>query len=432
MNLMRLNKLRKISLIIAGMLIAGGIFAQSGIDSPYSRFGVGNLEPAGSNPRMRAMGGIGNAIGSNRFINPSNAASYASFDTLSFLFNVGISFSNVNYRTTVQSESGYYTNIAYFSAGFPILKWWKSAVGLQPYSHMSYDVRVKSLSDNNLSYVRSYSGEGGLNQLYFGNAFSIHKNFALGANASYVFGRNVTSSMLYFPDSAYIANTKVDDRMLVSDFMFDLGLFYTLRFSDNLGMHLGLTYAPDIDLGVGRERLVVSQFGGFDNQQPRILDTIFYAKKQKGTMTIPARYGFGMVMEKQNSWLVGLDFDWQNWEEFRIMDVGDSTNNTWKISFGGEYTPTHTSISGYWKRVTYRMGANYRQTYLSINGQDIDEFGISFGVSLPMPRSLTSIDLSLEVGRRGTTANHLIRETFATLTAGVTIYERWFMKRKYN
>lgn len=78
------------------------------------------------------------------------------------------------------------------------------------------------------------------------------------------------------------------------------------------------------------------------------------------------------------------------------------------------------------------MGAQYNQTYLQLNGHQITDFGISFGVSLPMPRSLTTLDLSLEVGRRGTMADNLIRETYANLTVGIAIYERWFVKRKYN
>jgi hypothetical protein len=78
------------------------------------------------------------------------------------------------------------------------------------------------------------------------------------------------------------------------------------------------------------------------------------------------------------------------------------------------------------------MGARYNQTYLNLYGQSINEFGISFGLGLPLPRSLTTIDLSLEVGRGGTTAKNLIQETFVNFTVGVSIYERWFVKRRYN
>lgn len=427
------DKLRKITLFIGALLLTVGLWAQSGMDSPYSRFGVGNLASRTTNPRLQAMGGIGNAIGSNRFVNPSNPASYASFDSLSFLFNVGINTGSVNYRTTTQNETGNYANLAYFSAGFPVTKWWSSAVGLMPYSRISYNVNVEGTTDQGLRYVRSYLGRGGLSQLYFGNAFRLHKNLSLGVNVNYIFGRNTTSSLLYFPDSTYIANTKVDSRVLANDFIFDYGLLYTARLKNDLALHMGLVVGQQVNLNIKREYLVVSQFGGItDDDITYVLDTIFYDQKQKGNLLLPPKAGFGLALEKPNSWLAGLDFNWQNWEDYRILGASDSLINQWNVALGGQYTPNHTSISGYWKRVTYRVGASYNQTYLKVNGQAVNEFGITFGVGLPMPRSLTTVDLSLEVGRRGTTANNLIRETFVNFTAGIAIYERWFVKRRYN
>lgn len=414
------------------MFLGLGLLAQSGMDSPYSRFGVGNLASRTTNPRLQAMGGIGNAIGSNRFVNPANPASYAAFDSLSFLFNVGINVGSVNYSTTTQNESGNYASLSYFSTGFPVTKWWSSSIGLMPYSRISYDVNVEGTTEQGLRHIRSYMGRGGLSQLYFGNAFSLHKNLSLGVNVNYIFGRNTTSSLLHFPDSSNIANTRVDSRILASDFTIDYGLLYTAHLKNDLALHLGATFGQKINLNIKREYLVVSQFGGVGETIAYVMDTIAYDERQKGNLLLPPKAGFGIALEKPNSWLAGVDFNWQNWEDYRILGVNDSLINSWNVAFGGQFTPSHTSISGYWKRVTYRLGAKYHQTYLNINGQDVNEFGITFGVGLPMPRSLTTIDLSLEVGRRGTTANNLIRETFVNFTAGIAIYERWFVKRRYN
>jgi hypothetical protein len=427
-----LGKLTKILLLLLIGMSLGGAVAQNSIDSPYSRFGLGMLESNSVNVQLRAMGGIGNAIGSQRIVNSANPATYAAFDSLSFLFDAGLSLSTVGYRTTTQTESGNYANLAYFAAGFPVTAWWKSAVGLQPFSHISYEVNAKSTTNEGLDYIRSYSGEGGLNKLYFGNAFALVKNVSIGVNASYVFGRNTTSSLVYFTDSLSMANTKVDSRMMVSDFIIDYGALYSLRFQNDMALHFGLIYSHSTNLAVKGEQLVVSRFGGIGDNIPQLIDTIFYDKKQKETIQLPPKVGFGLSLEKPDSWLVGLDFNWQNWEAYPMPTSVDSLGKSWNLSVGGQFTPSHTSISGYWKRVTYRMGAQYNQTYLQLNGHQITDFGISFGVSLPMPRSLTTLDLSLEVGRRGTMADNLIRETYANLTVGIAIYERWFVKRKYN
>jgi hypothetical protein len=40
--------------------------------------------------------------------------------------------------------------------------------------------------------------------------------------------------------------------------------------------------------------------------------------------------------------------------------------------------------------------------------------------------------MALEVGQYGTREGWLIQEQYAKLSVGVSVFERWFMKRKYN
>lgn len=424
--------MKKFILIFTALIFGSSIFAQTGIDSPYSRFGIGNLTPKSVNARQQAMGGIGNAIGSGRFVNPSNPASYARIDSLSFLFNAGLNTAGVSYRTTTKTETGNYAQLSYLSVGFPVLPWWKMGIGLLPYSNMAFKVVIPNKTSQNVKYNKSYEGDGGLNQLYFGNAFEITKNLSFGVNAAYVFGRNTTASLLYFPDSSFMASTRVENRVFASDFIFDYGLLYTQKINEQMDLHMGLVFGQQVNLNVKQEYLVQSQFGGIDGGVAYVLDTIYYAPIKKGKLLLPPKAGLGLALEKRNNWLVGADFNWQNWEKFKAFEANDSLINSWNIAVGGQVTPKHTAVSGYWKRVTYRAGGHYNQTYLKVNGMPVNEFGISFGVGLPLPRTLTTIDLSLEIGQRGTTANNLVRESFVNFTAGVSIYERWFIKRRYN
>jgi len=408
------------------------LFAQTGVDSPYSRFGIGNLETRAPNARLQAMGGIGNAIGAPRFVNPVNPASYDRFDSLSFLFNVGFNASAVTYVTTKQTENGNGVGINYFSAGFPVLKWWRMAVGLLPTSNIAYNVVVPGVSPQGIAVNKSYEGSGGLNTLYFGNSFRLANQFSVGVNLNYNFGRTITSSFLYFPDSVNMATTKVENTSLINDISFNYGLLYTAPINSNNFLHFGLTYSQQMKLGATREYLIKSQFGGLQGNVATVVDTILYRPKENGVLVMPQKAGIGLAYEKKEKLLIGFDFNWQNWEKFEFFNQRDSLNNSWNMAAGAQYIPNYSSISGYWKRVTYRAGARYGQTYLKINGEPINEFGISFGIGLPLPRSLTTVDLSLEAGRRGTTAKNLIRESFVNFTVGVSIYERWFVKTKYN
>lgn len=429
---MRLDKLRKITLLFSVFLSVISASAQTGIDSPYSRFGIGNISSSSPNARQQAMGGIGNALTTSRFVNPSNPATYSGFDSLSFLFNAGFSASAVTYTTTKQTEKGNSAGLAYFSTGFPIMSWWRMAIGLTPASRIGFNVIVPGVSEQNIAYNKSYEGNGGLNRLYFGNSFRISKNLSAGINVNYLFGKSTTSSFLYFPDSGYMATTKVESRLLANDISVDYGLLYTLKLTDQERLHLGATFGQKMNLGVTREYLIQSQFGGLNGSIEQALDTILYNPSQKGTLVLPPKAGLGLVYEKSNQWLAGIDFNWQNWEKYQLFNQSDSLINSWNIAAGGQFTPNNTSISGYWKRVTYRAGARYNQTYLKINGKPINEFGISFGMGLPLPRSLTTVDLSIELGQRGTMNENLIRETFVNFTLGISIYERWFVKSRYN
>jgi long-subunit fatty acid transport protein len=429
---MNIKRLSRFFFVASLILMGSGLLAQIGVDSPYSRFGIGQIENNNTIARFKAMGGVSVAMSGNRFINPSNPASYAAFDSLSFLFNAGLNASSVTYRTTTQTEQGSHATLSYITLGFPVTRWWRSSTGLLPYSQVGYSIQVPFENEQTGRYNKVFEGDGGLNQLYFGNAFKLHKDFSVGVNLSYIFGRSTNSLLIYSPDSNYFANTKVENRLQANDFVVDYGLLYRKNLGNKMSLQLGLTYNQQVNLGVKREYLVRSIFGGVNGGVEYVLDTIDYRPAEKGQISLPAGAGFGFMLEKQNRWLVAMDINWRNWENFKAFGKSDSLVNSMNIALGGQFTPNHTSISGYWKRVSYRMGARYEQTYLQLFGKQINEFGISFGLGLPLPRTLTTIDISAEVGRRGTTEKNLIQETFVNLTVGVSIYERWFEKRRYN
>jgi hypothetical protein len=426
------SKLKKILIVVIVLLAFQNLSAQTGISSPYSRFGIGHLERKSVNARLLGMGGIANAVSSNRFVNPANPATYSGFDSLSFLFDAGFNMNRVVFKSATKSEMGTNATLSYFSLGFPVVKWWHSAIGVLPYSQVGYNVVIPFEDEQIGKYNKAFEGEGGLNQAFIGNALTLGKHFSVGANITYVFGNNSSSSLVYFPDSSLYANTKAVSKTLANDFIFDYGVLYKKAFSDNYSLNLGLVYNQKINLNVKRDFMLKSMFGGVDGEVEYVLDTISYTPSENGVIVLPHKLGLGAVFEKKNSWLIGFDANWQNWKNFSAFGVNDSLINAWNVAFGGEYTPNFTSISGYWKRVTYRAGFRYDQTYLKINGQPINEYAFSVGMGLPLPRTMTTVDLSVELGRTGTTSHDLIQENFVNFTVGVSLYERWFVKRKYD
>jgi hypothetical protein len=146
---------------------------------------------------------------------------------------------------------------------------------------------------------------------------------------------------------------------------------------------------------------------------------------------------FGAGIGNPKSWFVGAEYTLQNTSSFSnpIFNNEISTfENASEIAIGGFYIPDYDAFSGYFKRVVYRAGVNFANTGLVVKNESIKEFGISFGLGLPIGnRSLFSnANLGLEIGRRGTTNNNLVQENFVNFNLSLSLNSRWFRQRKYN
>jgi len=402
------------------------------INSPYSRFGLGQLHGENVNTSLMGMGGISIAVADPTMINPGNAASYAVYDSTSFIFEIGVNANLTNSKTVLQSESSSYFSLNYIMFGFPVTKWWKSSLGMLPYSQIGYDVKIYIPVEGFSSVINSIEGDGGLNQFYWGNAFKIGENLRLGFDAAFLFGQGSRSSLIYFPDSLNIFGTKTIAHTRGGDFIFDYGVQYDIKIKSDKLLTLGLIYSNNWNLKAKRESLSYTLTGGFGEIVETLQDTIAYSPEENGTIVIPQRFGGGFTLQETGRWLIGADFEWQNWKKFTSFGATDSLNNSWRIAVGGQFTPEHSSISSLAKRMTYRLGFRYYDSFLSIFDTPINEFGISFGFSFPMKKTKTAIDLGVEIGRRGTTANNLIQESFMNISLGFSIHEHWFHKRKYQ
>lgn len=406
--------------------------AQTGINSPYSRYGLGQLYNENLNTVSVSMGGLGIALHDPTTLNPLNPASYGSMDSSAFLFEVGVNANITNLKTNTLKESGYDATLSYIYAGFPITRWWRSGIGILPFSKVGYNVEVTVEVPNFSNVINSFQGDGGINRVFWGNGFNITKNLRIGADVTYLFGQSSRSSIIYFPDSVFILGTKVENSIRVSDFIIDYGIQYDFKINEKTNVTIGLIYANKFNLSAKKNYLSTTISGGYSDLIEETKDTIEYRPEEKGTVVIPERYGIGFAVSRDNRWLAGIDFEYQKWDQFEAFGVVDSLTNAWRLSAGGQFTPKHSTISSLFKRMTYRLGVKYNQSYLRFYNNAIKNFGISFGLGFPLKNSKTGIDLGFEIGRRGTTDNNLIQENYINVSLGVSIQENWFQKRKYR
>jgi hypothetical protein len=115
-----------------------------------------------------------------------------------------------------------------------------------------------------------------------------------------------------------------------------------------------------------------------------------------------------------------------------ILGNNDSLANSKSYSGGFEYTPNADALRGYFNHVSYRLGGYYSDTYLRIRGEQLKDYGITFGVGLPFRGSKTAINLGVVIGQRGKLGNNLIKENYGVINLGITLQDYWFHKRQID
>lgn len=425
------NKLQKSLLLVVMIFMATtGVFAQNEISSPYSRFGLGSMNTKKSNTALQGMGGLANALDGKRMLNNSNPAAYAEVDSLTFLLDAGFYMRYSTFRTANNTEKGSDASFDYFDIGFGITKWWKTGLGLTPQS--SRDYISTSSYDWMYPYTVDYEGYGGLNKIYWANGFKVLKNLSLGVRMDYLWGNITDQTTLYFPHHSQFLNERSTNRLRVSEVVFTLGLIYKHDFKNDYQLSVGLTYGIPAKWKGHRDIFIRTMFKGYGVNNESPYDTIAYSTYQRVNIDYPQSFGAGVALKKGDRWLIGIDFNWGNWEQFRMNGISDSLQNCWTIVVGGSYTPESTSVSNYMKKITYRAGFHYDQSVFNIYGESINKYGVTFGFGMPVLRSQTILNFAFEFGKMGTTQKNLIEDTYFNISFGVSIHDRWFVKRRYK
>jgi hypothetical protein len=335
-------------------------------------------------------------------------------------------------KTVDQSQKTRFGSLSNLYFGFPVIKWWRASMGIMPYSQVGYEMQGSQVVDNIGKLVSDYNGYGGLNKAYFGSGFSPVKNLYLGVNMAYLFGNIVKERALTFPDSANYINTMVRSTARLSKVNFDFGLIYRKDLKEGRFFQVGLTYNPKQSVDGSSQKIAYSYVWDYTKDLEVVNDTVSYASGTKGIVILPSAYGAGLMIGNSNRWFATADVNWQKWSEFRYLDNNPGLRDNLRVSLGGQFRPAAVDMGKYYNRINYRAGFRFEQSYLEISQTRINDYGISLGVGLPMKKSRSTLNIAVELGQQGTTANNLIKENYMRLTIGTSLQERWFLKRKFN
>ncbi|AUC82451.1 hypothetical protein [Lacinutrix sp. Bg11-31] len=421
-------------------------YAQETTASPYSFYGIGTLKFKGS-VENASMGGL-SIYKDSIHVNFRNPATYGGSNIETFnnesrpvKFTVGGSHTSTKLKTNSSEDRVKSSTFDYLALSIPLGKL-GVGFGLLPYTAVGYRLETSNAAGN---VDTRFRGEGGLNKAFLSFGYQITDGLSAGIDANYNFG-NIQNSTIEFnynnENEPLQTQSREENRSDLSGLNINIGLHYQKMITDKLELQSALTYSPSSDINSNNERsfsnITINSSTGAEFVVTTIDADLAANGLNKTSVKLPSRLSFGAGIGAPRKWFAGVEYTTQNASEFSntlYTNTGTTFVDASTLSMGGFYIPKYNSFTSYWSRVVYRAGLRFENTGLQVQNESIKEFGISFGVGLPVGTNknpFSNANLGFEIGKRGTTNANLIQENFLKFKLSLSLNDRWFEKRKYN
>jgi hypothetical protein len=425
--------------VVSGSMLLS-LAGLSQVNSPYSRFGIGDLYGS-RNAVSKGMGGLATAYRDIQSVNFVNPASYSNIGFVTFDVGMEGEFRTLNNQAKTERFESSNLIFNYAALGVPLMKnkkektVWGMAFGLRPYSRIRYDI-VSSGREAGIDSIQTeYKGNGGLYNAFLGTGFRIG-NLSLGINGGFIFGQKELSTYRsLINDSVFYYTAAFNQTTSINKFALDAGLQYDIKVSKQSVIRIGATGFLGGDATATRDRssqtVFFNQFGGADS-----IDVVA-RDKTSGTYTLPTGYSVSLAFEKLNNLFIGAEYETSKWSDLSAFGQSFALGDITMLRFGGHWIPNAYEGRNYFKQVIYRAGMFTGKDYVVVDGKQLPVFGVSFGAGLPIKRynaysnQFNTLNISFEYGRRGGTENPYFEKYFR-LNFGMSLSDIWFIKRQYD
>ena len=410
---------------------ATGAWAQGGTKSPYSQFGVGVLADQ-SQSMGRGMNGVGYGLRFGNQVNTLNPASYSSVDSLTMLFDMGLSGQITSFEEGNVRRNAKMASFEYVVGSFRAWKNVGVSFGVLPFSNVGYDYSSTITDRTTGTLTESFTGEGGLHQVFLGVGWRLLKPLSIGVNASYLWG-DISRTVQPSVSSASNTLTKTYSTT-VNSYKLDFGVQWEQRIRRSDVLTIGAVFGLGHNLKNKAEMTVLGR-----NTLSNKNDTTVFGVKDANVL--PMSYGAGLSYRLDGKLTMAADFSLEKWGDEKLP-VFNTSSNTYelkrgllkdrkKVNVGFDYVANPGSQARrYWEFVHYRIGAGIATPYYNINGQDgPSELSVSAGIGLPIlnaHNNRSMLNISGQWAR--TKADGFITENTFRINIGITFNERWFMK----
>jgi len=438
MKLLHYNMYQKLKYTLAACLltISFAVNAQITVQSPYSKFGIGNIKGS-ILPQFRAMGGISTAVSKGSIfnnINMQNPATYAGISSVTLDIGMNGTFSEL--KNNSLKENSFNATLGHAAFAFNLGRRSGLSFGILPYSELGYNFKnTTKVGTKDVDFL--YSGEGGLTKAYIGYGFGIGDHLKVGANLEYLFGNLSENRSTQYTTDAGAIHSRIQDRNSVGGVNYSYGAQYDIRINNKTSFVIGYSGSAASKLGSTKSKYVTQYTLDATGGENPAADTLFTTENGKTNLKLPLVHNFGIAIQKNDNWLIGVDYRMGKWSNLSIDNVNQNLQDTYGFSVGGQITPDFSSINNYFKRVEYRLGFSYDKTYIQMNNQDVKQMAITMGLGLPLSSftrgTLYKANVAAEFGKRGSLSNGLLQERYVTFHLGFTLNDSsWFRRFKFD
>jgi len=444
--------------------------AQSQINSPFSRYGLGD-DYASQNSRYLGIGGMSAAFSDQQALNTGNPASYGDLHTLGpagglATFDLGFDISSHNLKSLdpAGTYKSNYFRPSYFTLGMPLAKKGFGLIfGLRSLTDINYNIKeqnslpIHGYPDSVRNYNSVYNGSGGLNQVFMG----LGKKFghlSLGVNLGYDFGKREIRTQTAFdssrtvdPADAATQGSIKDVRMAVGGFVWEGGLQYELPLSyktdpvtkikTSSSLTLGATLSLSQDL-TSKTNTTFFTYYASDPDNPIGQDTVVNSGEVRGKVTLPRSYKVGLMynnyMENIDRWGVGVEYNSTSWgSDYKENGVNEAAYaNSDMIRAGVYFRPSPLRGKSMFSRARYSAGFYTGKDKLVFDGKQYKIQAVTLGMDFMIrnfvrtSRQYSLINAAVQFGRRGSDENN-VSESFIKFSMGFSLSDFWFTKRRY-
>jgi hypothetical protein len=420
------------ALLMSAPLLSVGQAART----PFSSFGYGDT----FNDALihnQGMGGVGVSTPQYWFLNNMNPA-LLTYNSIT-VFQAGMLVDRKRIYSDTLRENTRDGNLNYLALGFPVLRskkngmvLWGTSLGLMPYTHVNYRYTytdtIAGSGGTTVDYLEEASG--GFNEFYWSNGVRINRAISVGLKTSFLFSTINTnfSNLVAIPNQPSPFIISVTEQQSIKGVKFTPGLYIrkdsiNTKYVFNLGATVDITSSVRTSLDQVLERR--DNGGGIIDSDTLRINT--------GNSNLNRNVVVGASYGRPDKWMLGVDFTLlRPAEDFITLGLDRlPVDNGWRLAVGAELTPDSRSLSSYLKRITYRTGFSSEQGTYLVNGNPVKDFGINFGLSVPVSR-ISSLDIAFRTGKRGDQKLNGIEENYFKVYFGVTVNDQWFIKRRFD